>query len=180
MGALPAANRVSIEEYLTNPAYARCEYVDGEPVEINVGGKPHSQIQSNCTYWVKHYLRSNPIGYTATELHCKLLVNGQQRYRLPDASVVVNDESPEQRFLDRAPDIVVEVRSPKDSMVWLIRKMDEYFANGARIGWVVLPEEAAVMVLRPGAQLQTLVGEEILDGGDVLPGFAVPVNELFE
>ena len=59
------------------------------------------------------------------------------------------------------------------------RKLDEYFANGARLGWLILPEEKSVLVLEPDAKVRTVVLGETIDGGDVLPELRLPVDGLF-
>jgi Uma2 family endonuclease len=119
-------------------------------------------------------------GYSATELHGTLTVDGQTRFRLPDVCVVRNDQSEEQRFLVGAPDLIVEIQSPGDPIIGLVRKMDEYFANGARIGWIVAPEEKSVLVLTPDGRPRVVSGDELLEGGEVLPGFALPAVKLFD
>ena len=179
MGALPALGPISEEQYLADPAFQHCEYVGGIVVERNGGGKPHSRIQANCCGFIWTYLRTNRIGYAVTELSCRLKVGGYSRFRLPDVAVVLGDESTEQRYLERSPDLVVEVRSPDDSFTSQLRKMDDYFENGCRLAWLVLPEEQSVLILAPGAAPRTATAGETLDGGDVLPGLSIAVDDLF-
>jgi Uma2 family endonuclease len=179
MGALPATNRVSVEEYLSNPAYRRCEYVDGTPVERSMVGIPHSRVQAKIARKLDEYLDSHPGSFVGVELHCRLKVRGETQFRLPDVALVQGLQPAEQRYLDRAPDLVVEIRSPDDSFSGLMRKMDEYFANGSKIGWVVLPEEKSVIELSTGNQPRSVTGEESLDGGELFPGLEIPLAELF-
>ena len=179
MGALPAPGSITEEQYLTDPEFEHSEFVDGIIVERNVGAKPHSRIQANCCGFLWTYLRANKIGYVVTELTCRLKMRGRNRFRLPDVAVVLGDKSAEQRFLERSPELVIEVRSPDDSLTSQLRKMSEYFENGCRLAWLVLPEETSVLILARGAEPRTAAAGEILDGGDVLPGLAIPVDELF-
>jgi Uma2 family endonuclease len=179
MGAHVAAGPVSIDEYLSNPAYAHCEYVNGEVVPLNVGTRQHAKIQVNCAYELKTYLRADPGGYVGTELHCRLTINGETRFRLPDVAFLVKDTDPDARFLQGAPDVAVEIRSPEDTITSLFRKLTDYFANGAKLGWVILPEEKSVVVLWPSALPRTFVAGETLDGGDILPGLSIQVSDLF-
>ncbi|MCX6638251.1 MAG: Uma2 family endonuclease, partial [Acidobacteria bacterium] len=179
MSALPAVGPITEEQYLSDPAFEHCEYVNGIVVERNVGGKPHSRIQANCCGFIWSYLRTNRIGYVVTELTCRLTVGGYSRFRLPDVAVVLGDESTEQRYLERSPDLVVEVRSPDDSLTSQLRKLDDYFENGCRLAWLVLPEERSVLILAPGAAPRTATAGETLDGGDVLPGLNIAVDDLF-
>ena len=179
MGALPAPGPITEEQYLTDAAFQHCEFVNGIVVERNLGTKPHARIQGKCYRKFDEYFDSHPGGYVGVELHCRLKIRGQVRFRLPDVSVVLGDESPEQRYLDRAPDLVVEVRSPDDSLSSQLRKLDDYFENGCRLAWLVLPEEKSVLILTPGGAPRTATAGETLDAGDVLPGLSIAVDDLF-
>lgn len=179
MGLSSVARPLGIDEYLSDPVYERCEYVDGHPVELTVGGKTHGRIQIKCGRKLDEYFDSHPGGSVISELRCRLKVGGDTRFRLPDLSVVLDDDSPEEEVLNGAPDLVIEIRSPDDSVTSLVRKMDEYFANGAKLGWLVLPEEKSVLVLAPEGPVRTALEGEVLDGGSVLPDLKLPVSELF-
>lgn len=179
MGALPALGPITEEQYLSDPEFERCEYVDGIVVERGMGTKPHARIQAKCSRKLDEYLDHHPGGYVVVELHCRLKVRGRSRFRLPDVAVVLGDEATEQRYLERSPDLVVEVRSPDDSLAAQLRKMDDYFENGCRLAWLVLPEESAVIILAPGQAPRTATAGETLDGGEVLPGLSIAVDDLF-
>jgi len=179
MGALVVASAVSVEEYLSNPAYQHCEYVNGEVVPLNVGTRQHAKIQMNCAYEIRTYLKAHPGGYGGTELHCRLTINGETRYRLPDVALSLNDASPESLYFEGAPDLVVEIRSPDDTLTFLFRKMTEYFANGTKFGWIILPEEQSVLVMSPLGPPLSLTAGDTLDGGEIIPGLSFPVADLF-
>lgn len=174
-----AAVTVSIAEYLSDPAYERLEYVNGELLERNVGSKLHARIQANLSHKLVEYLRSHPPGYVAVELRVKLVGAAGVEFRLPDVAVVVGDTSAEDAYLDRAPDLVVEVRSPGDAIAELLRKMELYFAHGAQLGWIVLPEERSVLVVSRNGTVRAVTAGETLDGGALLPDLRIPLNEIF-
>ena len=178
MGAQTPVQPITEEEYLSNPAYEHSEYAAGRPEELNLGTEDHSTAQTNCAGLFWDYLRKNRIGYAATELHCKLTIGGEKHYRLPDVCVVLGQRSGK-RYLERAPDLTVEVRSPEDTIAELMRKFTEYFANGCKLGWLILPEEKSVLVLTPSAPPRAAGPGETRDGGEVLPGLQIPVDELF-
>jgi Uma2 family endonuclease len=82
---------------------------------------------------------------------------------------------------DGAPDLAVEVVSPDED---IFKKAREYLNAGARIVWAVYAEEQTVYVMRLDAQ-GTLTSvpfgiNDTLDGGDVLPGFTLPVRDIFD
>ena len=179
MSASAVPSTVSLEEYLGNPAeYEHCEWVDGEAIPLGVGTGTHSWLQARFARRFDEYFDRLPSGYVGTELHCKLTIGGQPRYRLPDVAVVLG-ERPQDSYLERAPDLAVEIRSPDDSITGLLKKAGEYFANGAKLVWIVVPEEESVWVLTSGGRLDALVKGDSLDGIDVLPGFKLEVAELF-
>ena len=124
-------------------------------------------------------------------------------FRLPDDSVlspdacVVKQErwqalSPEQRrtFPPLCPDLVIELASASDSgprgAEALRRKMALFQANGAQLGWLLFLEQRAVEIwpARPEAGVATapqrLENATRLDGGDVLPGLALELEEIWE
>lgn len=173
-----ALKTTPLEEYLSNPAYQHAEWVDGEVVELNVGTKTHARIQARIARKLDEYLERHGSGYVAVELHCRLRVGGGVRFRLPDVAVVLGDEQPTARYLERAPDLAVEIRSPEDSLSGLHLKIAEYLENGARLAWLILPEEQAALVFTPNAPTRTVLRDGELEGGDVLPGLRIPLSEL--
>jgi len=123
-------------------------------------------------------------------------------FRLPDDSVlspdtcVVKQErwqalSPEQRrtFPPLCPDLVIELANASDSgprgSEALRRKMALYQANGAQLGWLLFPEQRAVEIwpARPEAGVATapqrLENATRLDGGDVLQGLVLELQEIW-
>ena len=65
-------------------------------------------------------------------------------------------------------------------MTDLFRKTAEYFANGSKLVWIILPEERSVLVCRPDQSPQTASVGDTLDGGDLLPDLAIEVETLFQ
>ena len=170
MGSIATPPRTTVEEFLSNPAYERCEWIDGRIVELSAGTGPHANCQSNCVISVGVYLRANPgRGRVLTELRCRVKINGRECYYQPDVAIVLEGRSWDGRFLDGAPDIVVEIRSPENTVSFVTCKMNDHFANGAKIGRIILPEERSVVVLTPDSPLRTLIGGEVLDGETCFP-----------
>lgn len=79
-----------------------------------------------------------------------------------------------------APDLAVEVISPSEAAADVNRKATEYFEAGARLVWVVYPDMRQVVVCRTARESVALSGDDTLDGGEVVPGFACRMAELFE
>ena len=108
--------------------------------------------------------------------------------RSPDASWILRSRlaelSDEQKegFWHISPDFVIELRSSSDSLVAVQRKMDEYIANGVRLGWLIDPldPQRRVYVYRPGMDVEILERPESLSGEPELPGFILDLNSIWE
>lgn len=82
-------------------------------------------------------------------------------------------------YLELAPDLVVEVVSPSNDASTTLAKVQDYLRLGVHMVWVVYPHEREVHVYTPGRTILRVYGEDLLEGGDVLPAFRVPVESLF-
>lgn len=104
----------------------------------------------------------------------------------PDASAIRLDRwqslSPEQRqgFPPLYPDLVVELASASDRLVDLERKMATYQANGAQLGWLLLPASREVEIWRAQEAPVRLQGITTLEGGPLLPELQLDLSELWE
>ena len=106
--------------------------------------------------------------------------------RAPDAAWVVRNRlarlSPEekQRFLPLCPDFVVELLSPSDSRAVARRKMEEYRANGARLGWLIDPARRQVAIYRADSGLEQRTEPDVVTGETVLPGFSLDLAAIWK
>jgi len=83
-------------------------------------------------------------------------------------------------FARGVPDLAVEIFSPSDNVRQLMRKVKQYFAAGCHTVWIVYPERREINVLEASGADRLLTVEDTIDAPDLLPGFSVPVAELFE
>ena len=112
-----------------------------------------------------------------------VLERGPDTVRGPDVSFVSAarlppDRIPEQ-FISGPPDLAVEILSPGDLWSAIEEKVADYLTGGARRVWVVDPRERRVIVRYADRPPRALTDRDILDGEDVVPGFALPLAELF-
>ena len=82
-------------------------------------------------------------------------------------------------FMQVAPDLVVEIISPSETRARLREKLDDYRASAISLVWLIDPRTRGVTVIEADHPVRRLSDEEILTGGDVLPGFACEVAALF-
>lgn len=78
------------------------------------------------------------------------------------------------------PELVVEIDSPSDTQQAVNDKTLMWLSLGVLMVVEVYPVERAIMVHRSGIPAVTLTGDDALDGGDVLPGFTLPLGEIFD
>jgi Uma2 family endonuclease len=105
--------------------------------------------------------------------------------RSPDVSWVEKSRwsalTPEQRekFIPLCPDFVIELVSPSDSLKKSQEKMQEYMENGCRLGWLINRKKREVEIYRPGQDVEVLQSPLTLSGENVLPGFVLNLQKIW-
>jgi len=105
--------------------------------------------------------------------------------RSPDVSWVEKSRwsalTPEQRekFIPLCPDFVIELVSPSDSLKKTQEKMQEYMENGCRLGWLINRKKREVEIYRPGQDVEVLQSPLTLSGENVLPGFVLNLQKIW-
>lgn len=102
---------------------------------------------------------------------------------LPDVAYIRSDRVPprgQRSGVSRVPpDLAVEILSPTNTVVEIETKVAIYLDGGVRLVWVFNPLRRTVTVHLPDRTARTFGEGDVLDGGDVLPGFALPVRDVF-
>lgn len=179
------AARLTLEEFLGMPeTEPESEFYCGEVIQKPMPDQARSALQTYLAVLLFGFLRANPIGRVATEWRCIFGTPGHEATFVPDLVYVSNErlahgDARAHRFLRTAPDLAIEVLSPGQPAGPFTAKILFYLRHGVRLVWVIDPERENVMVLAPDANERTLVAGDTLDGGDVLPGFSVPVADIF-
>jgi len=158
------------------------ELVDGTLVEKGMGAG-ESSIAGDILHWIKTYLEQHDqkglvLGEAGTLKFLKKLV------RIPDVSFTRWDrlpggKVPAEPIPELAPDLCVEVLSKANTRLEMERKLKEYFLAGVLLVWFVDPKRRNVRVFTSPDNVTELTVSDTLTGGDVLPGFSVPVARLF-
>jgi Uma2 family endonuclease len=185
---------IPFEEFERRYAGKRYEYVDGQAVplgpeivaengEVTVSPpKPvHGLIAGEITRLVGNFVRENRLGLVFTEMGF-LMQKEPEELRAPDVAFVRRERAGQldlDNWLPFPPDLAVEVVSEYDRAADLHRKIQGYIAHGTRLLWVVYPDSRQIVVYRPSTSPVTLDAGDTLDGGEVLPGFAARVEEIF-
>lgn len=164
------------------------EVVEGELI-MSPAGMDHGAVIANLTILLGQYVRAQRLG---------LLLDGQTGCRMksgdlfsPDISFVTSErwtacQMTKETFFVGAPDLVIEVLSPSDTMGVIDEKFRQYFENGAKLAWLVNPLTRTVLVYHPPVPLlhpsadQLLTIHNQLDGESLIPGFKLPISEIFD
>ena len=153
------------------------ELIDGEIVE-KMPTTEHGVIAALFATFINIYLFTNPIGWVAVESRHHP-AKDKRNDRLPDICFVNKDRSITKRgSAPYIPDLCIEIQSPDDSAKKMADKATFYLANGAKMVWLVYPGKQLVETLT--LDNRELLGiEDTIDGGDVVPGFRLPVKQIF-
>jgi Uma2 family endonuclease len=158
------------------------ELVDGTLVEKAMG-LGESMIASQIIRRIGNFADDHDLGIVAGEAGTVRLLKGL--VRIPDVAFFSWDKLPGRVFPSRpipdlAPDLAVEVLSKTNTPEEMERKLREYFLAGVRLVWMIDPRKrTAEVYTAPDAPAAMLDETQALEGGDVLPGFTLPLAELF-
>lgn len=152
------------------------EYIAGEAVAV-VSNNYCSQVAMLIGAFITVHVRANGLGHV-TGADGGYAVNGE-RY-IPDVGFIRKSRQPEpsrEAYNPNTPDLAVEVVSPTDAEKQLTVKLSNYLAAGTTV-WIVYPDEREVHV-HTGQGAQVINETGILDGGSLLTGLTLPVNQIF-
>jgi Uma2 family endonuclease len=157
------------------------ELVDGVLVEKAMGFKESSLALVFAEYF-RVYSRTTKAGVVAGADGLLQLI--PKLVRGPDVSFTFRDRleggrMPAAPIPLLVPDVVVEVMSKSNTRREMERKLGEYLSAGVRLIWYVYPEERVVDVYAGTSDARQLTAADVLDGGEVLPGFTLNLAELF-
>lgn len=136
-------------------------------------GKSNAETTADFVIWN----RKTKLGVCFDSSTCFKLPNGADRS--PDVAWIKQERwdalTPEQKqkFPPIAPDFVLELMSPTDTLSEIQAKMREYMDNQVQLGWLINPKTRRVEIYRQGKPVEVLDSPSELSGEDVLPGFVL-------
>lgn len=163
------------------------------PGELVIMPPTHTETgwqEGELLYQVTHWAKSNGSGVTFSPSAGFRLPNGavyapdvawmpRERWESWLDAQAAKDAQSRESFVSFCPDFVLELRSPTDTLVSVQRKMAEYIANGARLGWLLDPIQKRVHIYRPDAPAEVLDNPATISGDPVLPGFELNLREIW-
>ncbi|HZO26952.1 MAG TPA: Uma2 family endonuclease [Chloroflexota bacterium] len=176
--------RMTLEEYLALPEQKpSLEYVDGVVRQKVAAKRVHGSLQAYLATVLNQVAWVGELGMAHTDTRFvtegRALAPDVSFYRSGRAEGVDSAGRVPEDFIV-PPDIAVEIKSPGQTVTAQLEKCARYQALGVPITLFIHPEERAVFELRPGQPLRVLQGDDRINLDEVLPGFQVALNEMFD
>lgn len=173
----------TLERWPDLPDRKGYEYLDGRWVRIPLGNESND-IAAQLFRKLADFTERKKLGRAfAHEFGYQIWPNHPARYRKPDGSFIaqhrLTGSEGREPLAHTAPDLAIEVISPSGRGWDVEEKVQEYFDAGVRLVWVVYPRRRSVLVNREDGTAVRLVGDAVLSGEDIIPGFKVKASELF-
>jgi Uma2 family endonuclease len=162
----------------------RYEVIDGTRVERAPMGAFETVLASWLCFLMNNFAAGKKLGLAVSEV-LFVLNAARDLKRRPDVAFVSYARWPS-AVVERAaawnvvPDLAVEMVSPTNLAEEIDNKITDYFQSGSRLVWVFYPDSGRVYAYRSPTQVSILARTDTLDGGEVLPGFQLPIAQLYE
>src|SRR5206468_12011006 len=130
-----------------------------------------------------HFVRTRQLGEVFGAETGFTIARNPDTVRAPDVAFVTSARiaaiGVTKKFFSGAPDLAVEVVSPSDTVNEVDEKVQDWLDACVRLVWVVNPKPRTVIVYARGQSPRILSESESLDGSDVVPGFRLPIRDIF-
>lgn len=180
---IPAPSPVTVSQLESWPSEdGRIELVRGDLERSPPAGFDHGLVATAIARALDRHATEATLGSVVWGVGF-VLARDPDTVRAPDVAFVTAERTAAQErpegFFEGAPDLAVEVVSPTDAGEAIEAKVLDYLDAGTRQVWVAYPRRRTVRVVESRQVSRILGADDKLDGGDLLPGFAVRVGELF-
>jgi Uma2 family endonuclease len=158
-----------------------CELIDGVLVEKAVGAS-ESLLAAILIEVLGAFVRKHDLGVVLGEGGMLQIL--PQQVRIPDVCFIAWERLPGEAFPkepvpDLVPNLAMEVLSEGNTRKELERKLQDYFQAGVQMVWLIQPRTQTAAVYTSPTNKRKVNKDQALDGGDVLPGFRLPLKALF-
>lgn len=181
---LPRSDEELFEFCARNPELRVERTAQGDLIVMTPAGWASGHRSAEIVRTLTAWAATDGKGWASDSSAGFVLPNGAMR--APDAAWVLRSrlaplsQETKERFLPLCPDFVVELRSPSDRLPDLQAKMEEYRDNGARLGWLIDPQERRVHVYRPGRPAEVLEDPAEVSGDPELPGLVLDLGPVWQ
>ncbi len=184
----PPTPRLTFEDASKLAGGRLFELIQGRMV-FKMPDDQHADAQGRLGGELYIYFKTNPIGVVRPEFMLRLWAENPYEGRMPDLSVILNENLKEERYgslrpdskiqgsgAGRAPDLAIEIVSRDDRWTDLFEKAALYLENGSRVVWIVDPYQKGIMIVTSGERRWLT---DTLTCSELLPGFSVDLKDIF-
>jgi Uma2 family endonuclease len=159
----------------------RYELVEGHLIEMSPTGEIHGLLVARLLIRLGVFVEQGDLGRVyGAETGFRLAKNPDTVVGIDVAFVSKARLKPAtEEYFSGAPDLAVEVVSPGNTKTEMHDKVKAYFRAGARLVWMLYPKSRVVYVYISPTDISVLEGDNVLSGGNVLPGFTLKISDLF-
>ena len=161
----------------------RYELVRGELRKMPPAGFEHGELSLDIGSSLSTYVKAHNLGKACGAETGFLIGSDPDIVRAPDAAFVRRERAEAAGFVagyfPGPPDLAVEVISPSDRYTEVAEKVADWLAAGVQLVILVDPRRRSVTIHTPGQAPVTLTDQDTLDGGPVVPGWQMPIRDIF-
>jgi Uma2 family endonuclease len=160
----------------------RCELLRGELIMMSPAGSRHGMIAARISGLLWDFVEPRSLGTVFGAETGFRIASNPDTVRAPDVAFIRRERLAEglpDGFFPGPPDLAVEVLSPNDRAGDVLAKVQDWLNAGTAALWIVDPKTETVTIYGPDRKAAMAASTDTLSGGDLLPGFSVPVAELF-
>jgi Uma2 family endonuclease len=173
---------MTIEEYARLPEEDdhKTELVAGMVVREPLPSPYHGKTQAQLAYHLLTFVKQHALGDVFTEIG---VVTSRKpgTVRGPDVAFFSVQRLPDplpRTFFETPASLIVEVVSPSNSVPDILRKVAEYLDVGTEMVWVIDPIKRTAIVYHEDNEIRLLSEDDLLPGGDVLPGLSLELRDV--
>jgi Uma2 family endonuclease len=173
---------LTLAQFLRLPeAKPALEYIDGKVVQKASPNRTHSVLHTMLSSRLLEHARPRKLGLPYIALRSTF----DGRALVPDLSFFARGRIPKDAKGKRvddiflAPDLAIEIISPGQTVKNLSARLTWCVAHGVRLGWLIQSTRDRVLIFRPDQPVEAVERDGLLSGEAVLPGFALPLVEMF-
>lgn len=160
----------------------RVELIDGEIIDMPPSSFINTVIAIRIARRLDEFVEKHGLGWVSGADGGYTLSANQ--VRVPDVAYISKERQPTlTERVNLPPDLAVEVISKSERTAQIFSKIGLYLRSGVRMVWAVFPDDQEVLVCRPSDDgmfiTETFDINGTLNGSDVLPGFTLPVRDIF-
>jgi Uma2 family endonuclease len=179
-GASPPLLTIEEFERLSEPDDHKVELVRGMVVREPLPSPYHGRSQALLAYRLSAFVEEQALGVVFTEIG---VVTSREpgTVRGPDVAYFSFQRLPDplpKSFFETAPSLIVEVVSPSNSVPDILRKVAEYLEVGTEMVWVIDPIKRSAIVYYDEREIRLLSEDDLLVGGEVLPGLSLRLRDV--